>query len=148
MDNNCLICKRIDEIKSEKNPYFVAELETGFVILEDYQYFEGYTLFLSKIHARELYELDKDFKNMFLEEMSTVAEAVSKTFKPQKLNYELLGNSEPHLHWHIIPRYAGDPNIKQPIWVLDKSIRKSEKLKEESSKKLDELKNKLLSNLR
>ena len=30
-----------------------------------------------------------------------------------KLNYDVLGNSLPHLHTHVIPRYADDP---RPGW--------------------------------
>lgn len=44
----CLICERIQMIKEHKNPYFVKELETGYVVLGDYQHFKGYTLFLCK----------------------------------------------------------------------------------------------------
>ena len=90
--NNCFICDRIEQIKEGKNPYFVTELSTGFVVLGDHQFYYGYTLFLSKIHARELHEIDPKIKEKFLLEMSLVAEAVFKTFKPNKLNYELLGN--------------------------------------------------------
>ena len=147
MKRSCLICKKIEQIKTKKNPYFVKELKTGFVVLEDYQYYKGYVLFLSKIHARELHELDGKFLDNFLKEMSFVAKTVSKTFKPQKLNYELLGNSMPHLHWHIIPRYRNDLNIKQPIWTLDKHIRRSKKLKENNLKNLKKIKSRILKNL-
>ena len=44
----------------------------------------------------------------FLEEMSIVAEAVSKAFNADKMNYELLGNGNTHLHWHLFPRKEGD----------------------------------------
>jgi len=47
----CLICQRIELIKSGDNPYFVKELETGYVVIGDHQYFEGYTLFLAKEHV-------------------------------------------------------------------------------------------------
>ena len=46
----CLICERIQMIKEHKNPYFVKELETGYVVLGDHQHFKGYTLFLCKEH--------------------------------------------------------------------------------------------------
>ena len=49
----CMICERIRAIKNGTNPYFVQELETGYVVLGDHQHFKGYTLFLCKQHAAE-----------------------------------------------------------------------------------------------
>ena len=124
---DCLICRKIKQIKESKNPYFVAELNTGYVVLGDIQFFRGYTLFLCKIHTDELHLLNLSFRRKFLEEMSIVAEATYKAFKPKKLNYELLGNANHHLHWHIFPRYINDSNPKGPIWLIDESIRNSKK---------------------
>lgn len=78
-------------IKKGINKYFVAELETGYVVIGDHQYFEGYTLFLCKEHVNELHNLDSNYKQKFLVEMSKVSEAVYRALKPDKLNYELLG---------------------------------------------------------
>ena len=89
-----LICDRIELIKSGDNPYFVKKLETGYVVIGDHQYFEGYTLFLAKEHVTELHHLDSSIKLQFLEEMSLVQEAVSKAFSAQKMNVELLGNGD------------------------------------------------------
>lgn len=125
--DNCGICSWIAELKN--NPeYLVKELSTGYAVLSKYQYkyFKGYTLFLCKQHRGELHELDNNFKLEFLKEMSQVAEAVFKAFKPDKLNYEMLGNAEPHLHWHIFPRYKSDPNFTSPIWIVDKNIRQAD----------------------
>jgi len=47
----CGVCDRIQETLEGKNRYFVKELETGYVVLGDYQRFKGYTLFLCKVHA-------------------------------------------------------------------------------------------------
>lgn len=120
--NNCFICQRIFDINNNENPYFVKELETGYVVLCDFQLFEGYTIFLGKPHVKELHDLDTKTRDVFLHEMAVVAEAVCNTFKPIKLNYELLGNTDSHIHWHLIPRYGTDPDPKMPIWTLRKDI--------------------------
>ena len=105
----CLICDRIAMIKDGTNPYFVKELSTGYVVLGDHQHFYGYTLFLYKNHGKtELFQLDMPERMKFLEEMSCVAEAVSNAFGAEKINYELLGMGDSHLHWHLFPRRKGD----------------------------------------
>ena len=117
----CLICERIELIKQGKNPHFVKELETGYVVIGDGQYFKGYTLFLAKEHVTELHQMEYETKIKFLEEMSIVQEAVSKAFQAEKMNIELLGNGDAHVHWHLFPRKAGDMkgyghNGRGPVW--------------------------------
>lgn len=143
ISKDCLICKRIDLIKNGKNPYFVKELETGFVVIGDYQYYQGYTLFICKVHANELHKLKPDFKKKFLEEMAVVAEAVYHAFSPRKLNYELLGNTDDHMHWHLFPRHNTDPDPKRAVWATDKSIRNAENTRPNNNDLMN-LKNKLL----
>ena len=117
----CLICERIELIKQGKNPHFVKELETGYVVIGDGQYFKGYTLFLAKEHVTELHQMEYETKIKFLEEMSIVQEAVAKAFQAEKMNIELLGNGNAHVHWHLFPRKAGDMkgyghNGRGPVW--------------------------------
>ena len=117
----CLICDRIELIKQGKNPHFVKELETGYVVIGDGQYFKGYTLFLAKEHVTELHQMEYETKIKFLEEMSIVQEAVAKAFQAEKMNIELLGNGDAHVHWHLFPRKAGDMkgygrNGRGPVW--------------------------------
>ena len=117
----CLICERIELIKQGKNPHFVKELETGYVVIGDGQYFKGYTLFLAKEHVTELHQMEYETKIKFLEEMSIVQEAVAKAFQAEKMNIELLGNGDAHVHWHLFPRKAGDMhgyghNGRGPVW--------------------------------
>lgn len=114
----CLICERIGQIERGENPYFVCALSTGYVVLGDHQRFEGYTLFLCKRHVTELYQLTWGFRTRFLQEMSLVAEAVAAVYRPEKMNYELLGNGDTHLHWHLFPRVSGDTPQPGPVWWL------------------------------
>ena len=89
----CLICDRIRMIEEGTNPWFVKELETGYVVIGDNQHFKGYTLFLCKTHKSELFQRKSAEKLKFLEEMSLVAEAVSKAFGAEKMNYEFLSTN-------------------------------------------------------
>lgn len=116
----CLVCDRIQMIKEGKNPYFVRELETGYLVIGDHQHFKGYALLLYKEHVKELHELETEVKKKYLEEMALAGEAVLRAFTPEKMNYELLGNGDVHLHWHLFPRRNGDTPIPGPVWVLPK----------------------------
>lgn len=122
MSEGCEICERIARFTLE-NPYLIAELSTGYAVLADNQYYRGYTIFVAKQCVPELHHLARDVRSRFLEEMAQVAEAVFRAFAPRKLNYELLGNSVPHLHWHLFPRYDDDPNPQWPVWNNEDFLR-------------------------
>lgn len=115
---SCLICERIEMIKNGTNPYFVTELETGYVVMGDFQKYKGYTFFLCKMHVTELHLMPYEYRIKHLEEMSIVAEAVFHVFKADKMNHAMLGNLDSHVHWHLIPRVKGDIPAKAPIWSL------------------------------
>lgn len=142
----CMVCERIEQIKSGTNPHFVKELETGYAVLGDHQRFKGYTLFLCKKHVTELHQLEPDFRKTFLWEMSLVEEAVFKAFQPDKINYELLGNGEnsAHMHWHLFPRRDGDMPKPGPVWWLPAEELFSNEL---SAKELERMKLLLKKNL-
>lgn len=149
----CLICDRIEMIKRGENPYFVKELETGYVVIGDNQHFYGYTLFLYKHHEgkTELFHLDKQERAKFMEEMSVVAEAAANAFKPQKMNYELLGMGDAHLHWHLYPRKEGDignygNNGRGPVWWYPMEKMYSDDCRP-SAEELEDMKKKLLCEL-
>jgi diadenosine tetraphosphate (Ap4A) HIT family hydrolase len=116
---NCEICRRIAQCAAGGHPGLITETETGFAVLGDSQYFRGYSLLLCKTPATELDELSPAVRLKYLEEMALLAEAVRSVVKPHKLNYECLGNSVHHLHWHIFPRYADDGELTKPVWLHD-----------------------------
>jgi diadenosine tetraphosphate (Ap4A) HIT family hydrolase len=94
----------------------IAELEQCYVLLNRDQFFPGYCFVLTKSHVTELFHLDKTVRGTVIEEVNVVAEALFKAFNPAKINYELLGNMVPHMHWHVVPRFTTDKLWPRPIW--------------------------------
>lgn len=95
----------------------IIELPHSYVILNRDQYFPGYTLLFTKYHVTELFHLEPDVRSSLMGEVSAVAEALHAVYKPAKINYELLGNMVPHIHWHIIPRFSSESLWPRPVWA-------------------------------
>jgi diadenosine tetraphosphate (Ap4A) HIT family hydrolase len=95
----------------------VIEMPNSYVILNRDQYFSGYTLLFTKLHVTELFHLDRTVRAALMDEVSSVARALDAVYMPAKINYELLGNMVPHIHWHIVPRFVSDPLWPRPIWT-------------------------------
>lgn len=94
----------------------IAELATTVAYLNEDQFFPGWTFLVLKRHATELFELTREERSQLIEEVSLVAKALATVFGATKMNYELLGNQVAHIHWHLVPRLAGDPAPRQPAW--------------------------------
>jgi diadenosine tetraphosphate (Ap4A) HIT family hydrolase len=45
-----------------------------------------------------------------------VESALRARLTPTKMNLAALGNATPHLHWHVVPRFADDTHFPQPVW--------------------------------
>lgn len=113
----CEICERIRACRENRHPGLIMEMDTGFAVLGDSQFFLGYSLLLCKQPATELDELPRRMRKGYLEEMAQLAEAVRRVTGAHKINYEALGNIVHHLHWHIFPRRLSDPAPEKPVWV-------------------------------
>jgi diadenosine tetraphosphate (Ap4A) HIT family hydrolase len=114
---SCGVCGFIEKVRAGAFPDFLAELPHSFVILGDRQFYRGYCVLLAKHHAAELHMMPPDEVQALFRETVAVGAAIASAVKPVKLNHECLGNLEPHVHWHVIPRYVDDPMRHAPVWV-------------------------------
>ena len=75
----------------------------------------GYTIVVWRGgHVADPTELsDEDAAAYWLETLR-VARALERFYKPLKLNFDTLGNTVPHLHTHVVPRYPIDENPGGP----------------------------------
>lgn len=103
--------------KDNDDVIFIAELSISTLLLYREQRFRGYCLLsFSAWDATSLDALNDNEYNLFAQDLRTASKAIRSVCNPDHLNYELLGNTNPHLHWHIIPCYKTDPRWGQPIW--------------------------------
>ena len=94
---------------------FIAELDASFLIAGEDSPMKGYCFLLLKRHAVELYELSAEEATAFMRDIQRVSKAVHEITGAVKMNYEIHGNTIPHLHLHLFPRYIGDAFENQPI---------------------------------
>jgi len=94
----------------------IAALEQCYVMLNRDQFFQGYCFVFTREHVTELFHLEKKVRAAVMAEVSSVAAVLYSSFAPAKINYELLGNMVPHMHWHVVPRFTTDPLWPRPIW--------------------------------
>jgi diadenosine tetraphosphate (Ap4A) HIT family hydrolase len=113
----CPACDRLDRSRAGRDPDFVAALSESRVFLADEQVYRGYCLLLMDGHADHLDEVPIERQVRLWEDVARLATALRKELAPVRLNYACLGNFLTHVHWHVIPRYADDPEPLHPIWV-------------------------------
>jgi diadenosine tetraphosphate (Ap4A) HIT family hydrolase len=113
-DPPCKVCQHT----WPRDDHFIADLGLSKVYLHDDQYFAGWTVVVFQRHTTELFQLAPTERIQLMEEVTKAAKALAQAYGAKKINYELLGNQLPHIHWHIIPRLANDPAPLEPVWRI------------------------------
>jgi diadenosine tetraphosphate (Ap4A) HIT family hydrolase len=93
----------------------VAELDVSYLTAGEQTPLKGSCALFLKRHAVELYELSADEAAAFMRDAQRASKAIHGVTGAVKMNYEIHGNTIPHLHMHLFPRYAGDPFEWRPI---------------------------------
>ena len=96
-------------------------MPSGWAVLGDPQILPGYCLLLPDPVVPDLNALGGEVRRHFLEDMARLGDAVLAETAAERINYEILGNAEPALHAHVIPRYAWEPPERRraPVWSYD-----------------------------
>ncbi|RKP58901.1 HIT family protein [Pararobbsia silviterrae] len=87
------------------------------VVLADEPGYPGFCRVIANPHVAEFSDLDAPSRAHLMETVAAVERAVRHVMKPGKVNLASLGNQVPHVHWHVIPRYADDAHFPKPIWA-------------------------------
>jgi diadenosine tetraphosphate (Ap4A) HIT family hydrolase len=86
------------------------------VVLVDDADYPGFVRVIASAHVREMTDLVPADRRRLMEAAFAVESALRETLAPHKVNLASLGNVTPHLHWHVIPRFADDAHFPEPIW--------------------------------
>jgi diadenosine tetraphosphate (Ap4A) HIT family hydrolase len=112
---DCYLC--MPRISSNANLRKIASLSASSLhLIEDQRFLGHSTLIFDERHATSLEELSDDEYTRFSQDLRLSMRSIRLALRPDHMNVALLGNSCPHLHWGIIPRYRSDPAWGKPIW--------------------------------
>ncbi|MFA6180298.1 MAG: HIT family protein [Candidatus Methylopumilus sp.] len=93
------------------------------VVRVDDQDYPGFCRVILNKHIKEMSDLERAEQERLMSVVFAVEQAVRETMNPDKINLASLGNKTPHMHWHVIPRYAHDRHFPNPIWGVSKRER-------------------------
>jgi diadenosine tetraphosphate (Ap4A) HIT family hydrolase len=106
---DCPICRR----DSGWDP--VAVLEVSSVMTNERGPMRGYCWLPLARHAVELHDLSPEEGAAYMRDLQRVSRAILEVTGAVKMNVEIHGNTVPHLHAHLFPRYPGDRFQGKPI---------------------------------
>ena len=110
----CLVCNQTPETWPATER-FIAGLSVSRFIADKDACLKGYCCLVLKPHVIELYELSDEDSAAFMRDVKVASLALKKGTTAVKINYEIHGNTIPHMHMHLYPRQIGDPFENGPI---------------------------------
>jgi len=102
----------VNAAREGREPRAVARLFSGWVLFGERQFVRGYVLLLPDPVVPSLNALAARERTQFLLDMARLGDAMLKATDAVRINYAILGNRDPALHAHIIPRYADEPEAR------------------------------------
>lgn len=123
-------------------------MKSGFAVIGDAQFLPGYCLLLAYPRVGSLNDLSLEERADFLLDMSIIGDAIQSVCGPERINYEILGNTDAFLHAHVFPRYSWEEESrrKSPVWLYPKEDWSLDELQLDSQKHKD-LRERLMSAL-
>ncbi len=110
-ETNCPFCN------AEAERELIVESATAYAIFDKFPVNEGHALIIPKKHCSNYFELTFKEQSACMFMVNTVKQIIEKQFNPDGFNVgininETAGQTVPHVHIHLIPRYKGD--VQEP----------------------------------
>ncbi len=115
---NTVIHKKVEQAQKGENPYVITKVKSGWVVIGEVQPTKGYCLLLPDPVVENLNSLTTEQRNQYTSDMIMIGDALTELTDCWRINYEMLGNVEPALHAHVIPRYITEDEDKRKASVF------------------------------
>ena len=102
----CFYCDEHHEGR-EAIMFKVGDMKAGTLYLFKDQAHKGRCALALKSHKKELCECDEQERNDYCADLAAASGAIKKLWGCTKINLGSFGDSNPHLHFHIVPKYEG-----------------------------------------
>ena len=76
----------------------------------------GFCRVILNAHEKEMSGLAEANRSRLMDVVFAVERTLRELLVPEKINLASFGNVVPHLHWHVIPRFADDPHFPNSVW--------------------------------
>jgi diadenosine tetraphosphate (Ap4A) HIT family hydrolase len=135
---NTLIHQRVAAARAGTNPTVICRMPSGWVVLSDNQYLKGYSILLADPVVDSLNALNHAQRAAYLCDMALVGDALLEVTGAFRINYAVLGNTDPVLHAHIVPRFSAEPDEYRlgPPWSYPREAMDARKFDYERDKEL------------
>ena len=104
------IPERIVAARLGTNPAVICRVPSGWAVMCDMQFLPGYTIQLADPVVASINDLDCLQRVDYLNDMTLIGDALLEVTGAYRINYGIMGNSDPFLHAHIVPRYLSEPD--------------------------------------
>lgn len=118
--NDCVFCRSFDEHDDEKH-FILKRTQTCVVMMNLYPYNQGHLLIIPVQHAARLDEIPASTHHEIMDLIGQSCAVLEQTLECHGINVGInLGKNSgagipSHLHWHVLPRWAGDSNFISTI---------------------------------
>ncbi|MBQ2062879.1 MAG: HIT family protein [Oscillospiraceae bacterium] len=106
MADPCMYCLEADERRLALMTK-ISDLEVSTLHLYREQTYPGRCVLVFGRHVHKITDLSGEEAAAFFRDVHRAARALTALYRPDKINYLVLGDLSPHLHMHLVPKYAG-----------------------------------------
>jgi len=110
MTDNCFFCRML---KNDTKKEILAQNELAVIIRDTRPVSDGHSLIIPRRHVSSFFDTSPEERMALMDLLDLTKEDLDREFSPDDYNVgindgPLAGQSIPHLHIHLIPRYRGD----------------------------------------